>query len=219
MQPSKPLVTCLCLTMAGRKDFLRRAVDCFLKQTYPFRELLIMADSLDDAECVLGPDGMVPAGMPIEVYETAQKQTIGAERNMGCESAQGDLIAIWDDDDYSAPGRLVSQVEELRITSKAVTGYRAMKFTDGSAWWQFSYPRGLVLGTSLLFTRDWWLKHRFSEVQVGEEGVFCEQAAAANQLVEVPDLGMMFATIHEGNTSKRKTGGPGWVSLPGFQWR
>ena len=41
----QPLVTCLCLTMAGRSEFLKRAVECFARQTYPHKELLIVADS------------------------------------------------------------------------------------------------------------------------------------------------------------------------------
>jgi glycosyltransferase involved in cell wall biosynthesis len=196
--------------MEGRKEFLARAVECFQSQTYPNRELLIVADSIEDVRLVRG----------VTVLSTSQKLNIGQKRNLGCEAALNtDLIAVWDDDDYSAPGRLAQQVEELRLTSKAVTGYRSMKFTDGFAWWQFSYPRGLVLGPSLLFTWEWWTKNRFPEVQVGEEGIFCRTAAAAGQLAECPDLGLMYATIHEGNTSKRKTDGPGWVSLPGFQWK
>ena len=41
-------MTCLCLTMAGRSEFLKRAVECFPNQTYPNREMLIVADSLND---------------------------------------------------------------------------------------------------------------------------------------------------------------------------
>ena len=227
--PELPLVTCLCLTMEGRKEFLTRAVDCFLKQTYPFRELLIVADSIEQADVVFDSRGMVPVGMSISIYiPNEERLNIAQKRNLGCEAALNtDLIAVWDDDDFSASGRLAQQVEELRITSKAVTGYRSMKFTDGANWWKFSLPRGLVLGTSLCFTRDWWNMHPFptgSSVfnpasQVGEDIQFAGEAEAAGQLAECPDLGLMYASIHPGNTSKRKTCELPWVPLPWFQWR
>ena len=70
-----------------------------------------------------------------------------------------------------------------------------------------------------MFRREWWETHRYPEVQVGEEAVFCEAAAAENQLAEVPDLNLMYATIHPRNTSKRRPDqDAGWRALLGFQW-
>lgn len=202
--------------MRGRKDFLARAIDCFRRQTYERRELLIVADSFGEVDCLphdIASDICASALIP------TTSMNVGQKRNRGCEDAHGDLIAIWDDDDYSAPGRLRQQANELAITGKSVTGYNMMKFTDGSAWWSFKAGAGLVLGTSLMFRREWWEKHPFPEVQIGEEGEFCSVPHEANQLAEVPDLSLMYATIHEGNTSKRRPGqDAGWVPLPGFQW-
>jgi len=236
-----PLVTCLCLTMKGREDWLMDALHSFGDQDYPQKELLIIADDFEDVRRVshllgLGSDrGYKAASSPRVVCGSERGETtysivvsnliankpmnVGEKRNFGCGWALGDLIAIWDDDDHSSPGRLSQQVAELQATSKAVTGYREMKFTDGASWWQFRYPRGLVLGTSLMFTKEYWRKHPFLEVNIGGDEGFAADAAAANQLAEVPDLDLMYATIHAGNTSKRKMTDRGWVSLPGFQWR
>ncbi len=229
---SLPLVTCLCLTMPGRKDFLVRAMECFLSQTYPNKELLMVADSIEQVQEV--STGRF-AGSVLE-HETRFSalcvgdmdkhlgvrpiRNIGTKRNLGCESAAGDLIAIWDDDDYSAPRRLEQQVEELDLTRKAVTGYHMMKFTDGHNWWSFSCGTGFVIGSSMMFRRDWWEKNRFEEINIGEDVGFCGTAFLAGKLAEVPDLSLMYATIHSGNTSKRKPGiDAGWVPLPGFQWK
>jgi len=225
---SLPLVTCLCLTTQGRVLFLKRAIDCFIASTYPARELLIIADSADDLGDEIGPSrghlpNLVDDGLGPDVggafIVAPRKMNIGQKRNYGCNEAAGDLIAIWDDDDYSAPGRLSQQVFDLRSTNSAVTGYREMKFTDGASWWSFSLAAGFCHGTSLMFRRDWWAKHPFPELNIGEDAGFCEAAAAEKQLLAFPDLGLMYATIHPGNTSKRRPGyDAGWTPLPGFEW-
>lgn len=213
----EPLVTCLCLTMAGRKWFLRRAIESFDAQTYPNRELLIVPDSWDDLNDLTL--GLIDCDRPISVYVPNSKLNVGEKRNRGCESSRRSsrYIAVWDDDDVSAPERLSFQVDLLQKTGKAVTGFREMMFSDGLLWHRFSYPpRGLVFGTSLLFDRSWWAKHHFLDINVGEDSGFCEVAAADGQLVEVSDSGLMFATIHSGNTSVKRVDQAGWEIIPGF---
>jgi glycosyltransferase involved in cell wall biosynthesis len=222
---NSPLVTCLCLTTAGRKEFLNRAVECFMAQRYENCELLIVADSVFDLDIELRPVGTAPCDRPLTVGQDVsvlipfRALTIGAKRNAGCEAAQGEIIAVWDDDDYSAPGRIEFQVQSLRIAQKAVTGFQVMKFTDGASWWQYALPAGFVIGTSLCFRRDWWEKHPFEDRQIGEDVRFADVAYQAGQLAMCPDMDLMYATIHPGNTSIKKPGSdPGWTELPGFKW-
>jgi glycosyltransferase involved in cell wall biosynthesis len=143
------------------------------------------------------------------------KPPIGALRNAGCETARGEIIAHFDDDDFSAPGRLADQIGRmLAATGCSVTGYRAMRFTDGRQWWEYSGPAKYALGTSLVYRREWWLMHRFPEVMVGEDNGFVAQAAARGGLVSVPAGEMMWATIHAGNTSPRgNPTGSSWAKL------
>ena len=210
---STPLVTCLCLTTAGRRGWLNRAVECFRAQSYSRRELLIVADSISDAE-------FLPHFAGITVIAASQRLNIGQKRNLGCEAAQNsDLIVNWDDDDFSAPHRLTSQVASIAVSQKAVTGFQLMKFTDGASWWQYPLPNGFVHGTSLCFTREWWKANPFLEVNIGEDAAFCETAAQAGQLAQCPDTNLMYATIHPGNTSKKNVDQPGWVKLPGYHWK
>jgi len=213
---NQPLVTCLCLTMAGRESRLSGAIDCFCRQTYPNRELLIVGDSWDVIESIAeGPISYLKASAFVR---PAGQCNIGQKRNLGCESAAGDLIAIWDDDDFSAPDRLDFQVKSFEINQKSVTGFQLMKFTDGANWWQFCLGPGQVFGSSLCFTREWWKANPFPEINVGEDAGFCERAASTNQLALCPDVDLMYSNIHPGNTSKKKVHEPGWMALPGFQW-
>src|SRR3954465_8432998 len=108
-----PLVTCLCLTR-NRREWLPRAIACFQAQTYERRELLIVADGDDVRDLVAG----LPALPPGTLGCTGARLGIGAKRNWGCQRATGELIAHWDDDDYSAPTRLADQVARLLESGK-----------------------------------------------------------------------------------------------------
>lgn len=205
-----PLVTCLCLTK-DRREWLPKAIECFLRQTYENRELLIVANRPEDC------DGIVPPDPRIQV--SIADGVVGKKRNAGCEEARGEVIAIWDDDDYSAPGRLAHQVAKLAQSAKAVTGFSSMKFTDGAQWWQYAGITSAI-ATSLCFANDWWSTHRFREIQCGQDEMFAALALGVGQLHQDPDLDLMYATVHKGNTSPRATSSRAtFRSLPGFAWK
>ena len=135
-----PLITCLCLTRS-RREWLPKAIACFQAQTHEPRELLIVADQPSDVE------GLVPDAPNIHVLYAPG--VVGTKRNIGSDAAAGEFIAVWDDDDWSEPGRLADQVARLLETGKSVTGYYSMKFTDGVKWWQYTGWPNMALGTSL----------------------------------------------------------------------
>lgn len=208
---SSGLVTCLCLTK-NRREWLPTAIACFERQTYPNRELLIVADFPGDVE------GLIPPDERIRVMFTGSA-VVGRKRNLGCEQARGEFVAIWDDDDFSAPGRLADQVPRLEKSGRAVTGYHSMKFTDGKSWWLYPGPKvGFVLATSMLFRRDWWLMHRFQEIQRDQDEMFGTQAASRKQLEVAGDLDLMYATCHPKNTSPRNMKAHMWQRLPEYRW-
>lgn len=187
-----------------------------------------MSDGKSVADLV--PSGM-PPGIPHQrIYATHAEdeygrnpfETIGRKRNVACESANGEILATWDDDDYSAPNRLADQVARLQETGKAVTAYHTMKFTDGEKWFLYEGNKAIGIGTSLCFRREWWESHAFPEMKpagagpllVGEDNGFVFQALQDRQFVSTSACGpdpkpglestdLMYATIHAGNTSKR----------------
>lgn len=205
-----PLVSCLCLTK-NRREWLPKAIECFLKQTYENRELVIVADTEVDTGGLVSPEMLV-------IFSPG---VVGAKRNAGCSAARGKIIAVWDDDDYSAPGRLAQQVSAMTESGKAVTAYTSMKFTDGPRWWQYR-DTGNALATSLCFLRSWWLTHKFREIQCGQDEAFAAQALAAKQLLRHGDLDLMYATNHPGNTWDRSRlvgNRASWTPLPDFEWK
>ena len=81
--------------------FVPLAIQLFLRQDYPNRELIVIDDGDD-------PVGR-PRARTTPASATAvcpARRTIGAKRNLACEQARGEIIAHWDDDDWYAPDRL-----------------------------------------------------------------------------------------------------------------
>lgn len=203
-----PFVTCLCLTR-NRRPWLRKAIRYFQEQTYPTKELLIVADGEDVRD-------LVPEAPNIRLIHIEENYLIGQKRNFGASRARGEIIAHWDDDDYSAPGRLADQVRRLLDSGKSVTGYSSMLFTDGSRWWRFRGAPSHGMGTSLCFYKKWWVAHPFPMVQCGEDGFFVMAAFKAHEFISEDAGELMVASCHSQNTSQRQLRSDAYHPLPDF---
>jgi glycosyltransferase involved in cell wall biosynthesis len=208
---SEPLVSCIMPT-CNRRAFVPRAIDCFLRQDYPDRELIVVDDGRD-------PVGdLVPADGRIRYVRLERRLSVGAKRNLACQQARGELIAHWDDDDWHAPGRLSYQVRALQEAKAEICGLRQMLFYDpakGRAW-LYSYPEGARLwlaGGSMLYSRDFWKRSPFPNLQVGEDARFLWSHSPQRALV-LPDYSFYVAMIHPGNTSPKRTQDSYWREYP-----
>ena len=104
-----PLVSCICLTYGRAPDnqwLLEEAIESFLRQTYPHKELIVFNDC-PQQELVCDAPG-------VRVVNSAMRYpTLGDKDNAAIALANGELIARWDDDDISLPWRLSFSVEKL----------------------------------------------------------------------------------------------------------
>jgi glycosyltransferase involved in cell wall biosynthesis len=110
------LVSCVCVTR-NRVPQLRRAVACFLAQTYPCRELVMVYESDDRATRDYFLSLKEPSIRAIEVA-VDPKKPLGSLRNISIEASRGHYLAQWDDDDWYAPNRLAEQIGALRNSGK-----------------------------------------------------------------------------------------------------
>ncbi|HEY9078016.1 MAG TPA: glycosyltransferase [Anaerolineaceae bacterium] len=108
----KPLVSCMMITK-DRPRLAERAIQCFLNQTYPNRELLILDDGDDDR---------------LEQFVKAQNhpmlrffrlpregKTLGELRNLAMNLTSGEFVTQWDDDDLSDPQRIEIQMAAILV--------------------------------------------------------------------------------------------------------
>ncbi len=102
-------VSCLCPTYNRAPHNLRlveEAIESFLRQDYPNKELLVLNDTPGQTLCFDHPE--------VRMVNTPFRcSTLGAKRNLMASMASGELICVWDDDDISLPWRLSKSVELL----------------------------------------------------------------------------------------------------------
>lgn len=204
-----PLVTCICPTMPSRREWLPKAIACFMAQTYANRRMLIVTDgNRMEQSAVIPQDERISLAL-----DAPPGISLGAKRNLCCELAEGEIIAHFDDDDWSAPGRLADQVNRLASTGKSVTGYHSMLFMDGANWWRnANSPTVWAYDSSLCYLKSFWMRHPFSEISDGLEAEFRRAAIREREFISVDAGDLMYATIHSENTSRRVIG-EGWESV------
>lgn len=184
---------------------LPAAIECFLLQSYPNKQLLIMDDSDQRFDLMSLPPRLWSESV---LYNRREKQAVslGAKRNALCEIARSEYIAHWDDDDWYHPLRLQEQVANLsdyfldRPFPVAVTGYDEVPFYDVQTGAVHVYKgrAKYAVGSSLMYRRDWWLTHPF--IESGERANNGEDTAFVWSSMDVlyaeSGLGRMVARIH-----------------------
>lgn len=121
-----PLVSCLMVTR-GNPDLVRLSLKCFLSQTYPNRELVIVterptAELVELVQAAQGPAvrlEVAPAGL-----------TLGDLRNFSIARSRGAIVCQWDDDDLHDPERLATSIRVLQEQKCA-----AVFLNQWIIWW------------------------------------------------------------------------------------
>lgn len=132
-----PLVSCLMVTR-DRPRLAERAIECFLAQSYPNRELVVI-DSGESNDLQEGIEAICYP--PIKPHrERPAGRSMGELRDLAVEKASGQYVCIWDDDDLYDPDRLSIQMNA--ITS---LGADACFLARLQLWW----PARRILAVSI----------------------------------------------------------------------
>lgn len=150
-----PLISCIMPTR-DRRAFVRIAVDAFLAQDYPNKELIVVDDGDDPIQ------NLLPDKSNLRYLRLTERASIGRKRNLGCQHASGELIAHFDDDDWYAPGRLSYQADPILHGTADIAGLENAFTLDLSTkqFWAVSstlHKRmfvGDVHGGTLMFRRS-----------------------------------------------------------------
>lgn len=199
---SLPLVSVI-LPVRGRPLLAAMAVACYLAQDYPLLELITIDDGdpfLDDLfEHLPRPT----AGTYVRLHPGGN-MPLGRKRNLACELAHGELIALMDSDDWAAHDRISSQVRAMITSGQQVTGYHSLHFYDLLSHHAHLYHLSdrYVCGASLMFTRDCWMRHPFLEVDRGEDTPFTIDHPS--ERCSEDGRGRMVCLLHDDNLSSRR---------------
>jgi glycosyltransferase involved in cell wall biosynthesis len=178
---SRPLISALLLTgrCPERYPLARVAIDCFIKQTWPNKELVIINHGKTK----------LSNGDPriVEIFtEKGPGVTLGDLRNMSIEAAMGEWCIQWDDDDWHHPTRMETQLKVAKKDGLSTFDWQIRcNLYDGSAFYDFM-PGGQHM--SILFHRS--VPQRYEKLEVREDTIFkssfSEVASIANSITN-PD--------------------------------
>jgi glycosyltransferase involved in cell wall biosynthesis len=125
------------MVTADRARLARRAVRCYLRQTYPERELIVVDDGKEDLSDVLSA---VPSEQLKYIrLDRRPEHVLGYLRNVALEAADGAFIAQWDDDDWYHPERLRTQIEALKDGFDACSLQTVLMHLDTEAFTKSPY--------------------------------------------------------------------------------
>jgi glycosyltransferase involved in cell wall biosynthesis len=111
--PTLPLISCLTVT-AGRLRLLKEAIRCYLDQTYPHREMVIVTAGGEPYRRAIRAHLAELDRSDIRLVDVEDPSaTLGRLRNISVARAQGDIVCQWDDDDLYHPDRLRAQFEAM----------------------------------------------------------------------------------------------------------
>lgn len=190
----------------NRVRFLARSIDCFLKQDYPRKQLLICEEGSRSLNKTEYSKKMITY---MWISGDGYFKSIGEKRNAMCASAADtDLIAHWDDDDWHSPQRLSTQIKQMRAEGSRLCGLDRLVFYNGQNAWLFKVPRipPWLAGGTLIYERTLWQEQPFTEVSDGEDTAFVDTAFKRGvKISTVKDPSLYVAMLHDNNTTKRDT--------------
>jgi O-antigen biosynthesis protein len=209
--PSRgPLVSCL-LPTRDRPRFVSQAIAYFARQDYPERELVIVDDGEESVAGLVA--GQAPFGARVRYHRLDRPLPLGAKRNLACGLGQGELLAHWDDDDWYAPWRLSYQVIGLLDSGLPVSGASRLLFYAPARRQAWLYARRVaprwIAGSTLLYTREHWLRNRFAEVDAGEDTLFAS-ADPALWAHQPADHRFCVGIVHGANAAPKITSDRWW---------
>jgi glycosyltransferase involved in cell wall biosynthesis len=109
-------VSCLLVTLPvpERFGYFQRSVAAFCRQTHRNSELVIVLDrgSIGSRSAIVAFVESL-GRRDIRIVDPPTNRTLGALRNVSVESARGDVLCQWDDDDLHHPQRIERQLEAL----------------------------------------------------------------------------------------------------------
>jgi glycosyltransferase involved in cell wall biosynthesis len=208
----EPLVSCIMPTR-DRPQFAPLAIEYFRRQTYPAKELIV----LDDGEQPVGH--LMPEDPQVRYVRLEKRTSLGAKRNLACELAQGEIIAHWDDDDWTADWRLAYQHRMLLDAQADLCGLSSLLFHNPqtSETWRYVYPSGgstWVAGGTFCFRKDFWRRNPFQPIDIGEDTRFV-MGQHRQKVLALPDERFYVAMIHPRNTSPKRCTGARWQRYAG----
>lgn len=182
-----------------RPEWLKRSIKCFLGQTWPEREMLILDDGWEPSKEI------IPVNAGVRYWYSPCKMTVGEKLNWLCERAQGEIIVRFDDDDWSSPDRIALQVQDLDNQRAGLVGYDKLFYYDTRTREAFRYdypaPKMYAPGLTQCFLKSFWKQSPYPPKNIGEDSAFSDAGRAQGRLWSCAAGEHFVARVHGKNSS------------------
>ena len=174
----------LIMPMYRRWTLVQKSIKCFLNQTYPNRQLLILNDDPGHPLSIDAPN--------IQVFNLPERMILGKKRQWLLDRVETDLVGSWDSDDLMYPDYLstaIAQIEEsaaIKVNSawKVYGSYDEPVLEDG-------FPETMYDGT-IIFRRSKAKNITFRPTNIGEAVPFYNYFLSINQLKAMDTIVPLF---------------------------
>jgi glycosyltransferase involved in cell wall biosynthesis len=192
------------MVTANRRRLAARSILCFQRQTYPDRELVIVDDGQEDLTPIL--EELPPEMVRYVRLEKNEANVLGRLRNLSLETATGDIMAQWDDDDWYHPERLERQFAAIaRSGADACCLSGALMHLDTPEFFDHPYVGYLTDGVpgSIMHRRD--ADIRYPETRRAEDTEYLHQWLQ-RPYVQLPksESHLFIRCFHGANTWEQK---------------
>lgn len=187
-----PKISCLLVT-EGRLDLTLRSVQCYQRQTYPNKELILLSQGNEEVNNIIFQ--RVKEHRDIQFFPVSLRHSLGALRNLSCEIASGSILCQWDDDDLYGPTRLIDQFKSLKSNAgnSASAFTRFFKYfanTQELYWCDWAGEQAdssrFLCGSVMFYKRTF---HRYGSLLYPEIGDQCHVEEDLNALQKLLEVG------------------------------
>lgn len=161
------------MVTANRKHLAKRAVECFLNQTYANKELVIIDDGDEDYSSIL--NNVPPEQLKYIRLKKEPDFVLGKLRNRSLDEATGDYLIQWDDDDWYHSSRIEIQAGILDKGYDACCLSSSLMHLDTKEFLHHPYVGILPDGIpgSIMHRRDEHI--RYPETRRAEDTVYLKE--------------------------------------------
>lgn len=193
-----PKISCLCLT-ANRVSYLKRAVECFVNQTYQNTELIVLYRDQDhETESFL--QSLSDVRIKPYIVPADQLRTLGELRNLSIERSTGEYFIQWDDDDWYHNDRIMLQITAALQFGKEGSALSNVLFFDSvskQAYFSFDRP----WENSLLCKKSTFeAGYKYPQLNQREDTSMMRHLVLANKLSRVNTYPVYIYIFHGNNT-------------------
>lgn len=195
-----PLISALCVTHK-KPLMLKRVMDCFMNQSYPNKQLVVVYEDHDKDTCTLLESGTWDDTVKlVRVSASPVKLSLGELRNISIEAADGEYVCQWDDDDWYDPNRIAVQVEHIIATNRPACVLSQWVVFDAVN--QKAYLSNIRLWEGSIMCKKEIIQQRlYAKIPKGEDTEVVDYLSNNDLLTVIHDMPELYIYIYHGTNT------------------